>query len=84
MSHLKGRMPLSLTERRVILIFMDLISVNISLFVYITARPFYSRNPERVLDHPGWFILLSIIWLVWAWSFDCYESRVMHRLSLSL
>lgn len=53
--------------------------VNFSLFLYTTIKPYHKGHTKYLLNHPEWFVLLSFFWIVWSWSFDCYEPRVMHR-----
>jgi exopolysaccharide biosynthesis polyprenyl glycosylphosphotransferase len=69
------RPRISISERRLLLGVVDLVIVNLVL-AFVMSR----RMPEASLwtipgQHPGWFIVLSVVWLTIASLFDAYNLR---------
>lgn len=75
------RLPLRFSERRLLLVFSDLFAMNGALIVSLALRPEYRLGWRLMIEHPSWFILLSILWLFIAFAFDVYDLRVAGRFS---
>lgn len=78
------RLPLHFSERRFLLIVLDLLAVNGALILALGLRS--GRTVELALlgEHPWWFMILSGVWLGVASAFDAYESRVSGKLETSV
>jgi len=77
------RLPLPFSERRLVLMALDLLAMNGALLLALALRPGYGLEGTLVLRHPFWFLLLSLLWLLIAHTFDAYEPRVAGRFSSS-
>ena len=77
------RLPLPFPERRLVLMALDLLAMNGALLLALALRPGYGLEGTLVLRHPFWFLLLSLLWLLIAHTFDAYEPRVAGRFSSS-
>jgi lipopolysaccharide/colanic/teichoic acid biosynthesis glycosyltransferase len=77
------RLPLPFPERRLVLMALDLLAVNGALLLALALRPGYVLDGTVVLQHPLWFLLLSLLWLLIAHTFDAYDPRVVGRFSSS-
>jgi len=75
--------PLPFPERRLVLMALDLLAMNGALFLAMALRPGYGLDGTLVLRHPFWFLLLSLLWLLIAQTFDAYDLRVAGRFSSS-
>jgi exopolysaccharide biosynthesis polyprenyl glycosylphosphotransferase len=75
--------PLPFSERRLVLMALDLLAVNGALLLALALRPGYGLDGTLVLRHPFWFLLLSLLWLLIAQTFDAYDLRVAGRFSSS-
>jgi len=75
--------PLPFSERRLVLMALDLLAMNGALFLAMALRPGYGLDGTLVLRHPFWFLLLSLLWLLIAQTFDAYNLRVAGRFSSS-
>lgn len=75
------RIPLKSSERRVLLVILDLLAINTALFFALSLRPEYKMSLEIALKNPYWFILLSLLWLPVAHTFDAYDLRTSGRFS---
>jgi lipopolysaccharide/colanic/teichoic acid biosynthesis glycosyltransferase len=75
--------PLPFSERRLVLMMLDLLAVNGALLLALALRPGYGLDGTLVLRHPFWFLLLSLLWLLIAQTFDAYNLRVAGRFSSS-
>jgi exopolysaccharide biosynthesis polyprenyl glycosylphosphotransferase len=67
------RFRLSFSERKLLLLFMDLLLINGALLTFLALRSNYlftSASPWLPLT---WFLLLSIVWLVIALLWDVYD-----------
>jgi FlaA1/EpsC-like NDP-sugar epimerase len=72
---------------------LDLLAVNGALLLALALwnrsstglalRPGYGLDGTLVLRHPLWFLLLSLLWLLIAHTFDAYDPRVAGRFSSS-
>lgn len=80
----QGRLVLHLSERRTLVVAVDLLALNAALCLALSRR-FVSSDGLRWLgDRPEWFLLLSGLWLLVARGLDAYEARTLCRLSSSL
>jgi hypothetical protein len=79
----RGLSPFPLSERRLVLMALDLLAVNGALLLALALRPGYGLDGTLVLQHPLWFLLLSLLWLLIAHTFDAYDPRVAGRFSSS-
>jgi len=75
------RLPMRLSERRLLLSLLDLLALNGALVVALLLRAEFRRDLGWLLDRPLWFFLLSLLWLPLAWAFDVYDLRVAGRFS---
>ncbi len=75
----RGLFPLPFSERRLVLQVLDLLAVNGALLLALALRPGYSLDGGLVLQHPLWFLVLSLLWLLIAQAFDAYDLRVAGR-----
>lgn len=71
-------------ERRFFLIAFDLIAMNAALAVSLALRSPFSTHIDWIFHHPFWFLILSFLWLLWAWSFEAYNIKIMHHFALSV
>jgi exopolysaccharide biosynthesis polyprenyl glycosylphosphotransferase len=77
------RLPLNVIERRLLLVIVDLLAVNAALLLALVIRALRAdEGPslDALTAHPGWFVILSGLWLVVAHAFDAYEPQVAGRL----
>jgi exopolysaccharide biosynthesis polyprenyl glycosylphosphotransferase len=73
------RLPLHISERRLLLIGLDLLAVNSALLLALALRPEHNLDWRLVIEHPLWFLLLSMLWLSLAYAFDAYDLWVASR-----
>lgn len=71
----KSRWSLRFSERRFLLLIVDLLILNVSLYLSLLIQgrlgtPIYSEF--RILS---WFALISLLWFIFATIFDCYDLR---------
>jgi exopolysaccharide biosynthesis polyprenyl glycosylphosphotransferase len=74
------RLPMRFSERRLLLIGLDLLAVNGALLLSLALRGRYDLDPALIIEHPLWFLLLSVLWFPLAWAFDGYDLQVAGRL----
>jgi exopolysaccharide biosynthesis polyprenyl glycosylphosphotransferase len=77
------RLPLNVIERRLLLVIVDLLAVNGALLLALAIRALRADegpSMDALTTHPGWFVILSGLWLVVAHAFDAYEPQVAGRL----
>ncbi len=79
----RAALPLAFGERRLLLIIIDLVAVNLALLLALATRPKYDFGWSLVAEHPLWFLLLSAIWLPLAYALDAYDRRTTARLAAS-
>jgi len=63
---------------------LDLIALFAALTLAQGARLHFRSDWTLVLRQPTWFVVLALIWLVMAPTFDAYEPRVAARLGASV
>jgi exopolysaccharide biosynthesis polyprenyl glycosylphosphotransferase len=61
------------SERRVLLMSMDVLLVNAALFVAVLCDTDLLSSWEALLAFAKWFVALSLVWLAAAQFFDCYN-----------
>jgi FlaA1/EpsC-like NDP-sugar epimerase len=76
-----SRLPMRISERRLILMGLDLVAVVGALLVALALRPAYRLEPQLILQHPLWFLLLGVLWFLLADAFDAYDLEVSGRFS---
>ncbi|MBC7232381.1 MAG: sugar transferase [Chloroflexi bacterium] len=76
-------LSLSSPDRRAFLLAVDLLALNAGLAVSLAFRKQYELNAQLLLRYPLWFILLSLLWLLWARAFDAYDLRLAGRFGSS-
>ena len=72
------------SERKILLGALDLLAVNGALLLVAWLRLAEPLSWRAVLSHPHWFILLSLLWLLFASAFDAYDLTAASRLPVSL
>jgi exopolysaccharide biosynthesis polyprenyl glycosylphosphotransferase len=78
------RVPLRISERRVLLGLLDLMGLNGALFLVLWLRMDQPFSIRVALAHPLWFALLSVLWLLIARAFDAYDLKNASRFSTSV
>ena len=74
------QMPLRFSERRLLLVGIDLLAINCGLLLAIGLRPEYGLSLRLIIENPLWFLLINILWLPIAFAFDVYDLRVAGEL----
>jgi exopolysaccharide biosynthesis polyprenyl glycosylphosphotransferase len=64
---------LTASERRVTLMAVDVVILNVALLVALVLRYNYRFSLATVGQAPVYFLLLTALWVVWASFFDCYD-----------
>ncbi|MCM8782447.1 MAG: hypothetical protein NC828_05290, partial [Candidatus Omnitrophica bacterium] len=57
-------LPLRDRERQAIILILDLIGINVALFLSLSIRPEYGLNLDLLTKAPHWFLFFSFIWIV--------------------
>lgn len=61
------------SERRLILAVIDGLVLNVALLAALVLREDFSISRAFIYQNPLYFVLLTVLWVVWAAFFDCYE-----------
>jgi len=69
-------LPLRISERRLLLILLDLFALNGALLISLSFRKEYQLSWELLWQNPQWFLLLSVLWIFIAFAFDAYDLRI--------
>lgn len=81
------RLPFQISERRALLILMDLLLVNgavlAALWLWTLRDPRRTFSPEFVLAQVHWFLILTALWLFLAFLNSFYNLRLADYLHLS-
>jgi len=77
-------LPLRFSERRLLLILLDLFALNGALLISLSFRKEHQLSWELLWQNPQWFLLLSVLWLFIAFAFDTYDLRVAGRILTTL
>lgn len=64
---------LHVSERRLLLTVIDLLLLNVILFLTVTMRAMYSITLAEVWERLPWFLVLSTFWLIMAQLLDVYD-----------
>lgn len=64
---------LRVSERRLLLLGVDLLLVNAALAVTVLWRTDLLRDPADLLPYAKWFVTLSLIWVLAAFVLDAYD-----------
>jgi exopolysaccharide biosynthesis polyprenyl glycosylphosphotransferase len=64
---------LTTSERRLLLGLFDLLFVNGALFAILVLRHGYSLSWATLVQVPPYFLLLTVLWMIWAVFFECYD-----------
>ena len=67
------RLRLTTSERRLMLMVVDVLVLNSALLVALVLRYGYRFSWATLFQAPIYFVLLTVLWLVWASFFDCYD-----------
>ena len=67
------RLSLTSSERRLVLGAADLLIVNGVLLAVLALRLDYRLSLDTLSQVPVYFVLLTVVWAVWASFFDCYD-----------
>ena len=79
------RLPLRVSERRLLLTGLDLLAMNVALLLALGLRPRCDLwDWSLFLEHPLWFLLLSGLWLPLAHASDAYDLKVASRFSTTV
>lgn len=70
---MQSLLRLRVTERKLLLYLMDLLIINAALIVALVLRSNFTLRLATILETAKWFITLSIIWLLTATFYDCYD-----------
>ncbi|MCL7455006.1 MAG: sugar transferase [Anaerolineae bacterium] len=62
-----------MSERRLLLAVVDVLLLNAALFVVLSLRGTVAFSPSILSEAPEYFILLTVLWGIWASFFDCYS-----------
>lgn len=74
-------MVLPESERRVLLILLDLMALYTALVIALGLRPGQQIQFDLIVDRPDWILILVAIWFPVAFTFDAYDMRVVRRFS---
>jgi exopolysaccharide biosynthesis polyprenyl glycosylphosphotransferase len=66
-------LQITTSERRLMLAAVDVVVINTALLVALALRYDYVLSWRTLTQAPVYFVLLTIVWLVWAVFFDCYD-----------
>jgi exopolysaccharide biosynthesis polyprenyl glycosylphosphotransferase len=74
------RQTLHVSERKVLLAFVDLLCLNLALLAVLHHRLGFPFGVVTVVNRPGWFVLFSLTWVVAAVLTEAYDLRTAARL----
>lgn len=74
---------LNVSERRVLVWAIDIVVLNLSLLAALVSRYGYTFSLQTVAEAPHYFLVLSLLWMLWASFFDCYDPPRMAYASQS-
>lgn len=81
------RLPLNIAEWRLLLMGLDVLAVVGALLLALAIRALRVQEEpsmDVLVQHPGWFVIMSGLWLAMGHVFDAYEPRVAGRLDTSV
>jgi exopolysaccharide biosynthesis polyprenyl glycosylphosphotransferase len=68
-----ARLRLTAAERRWLLRSVDVLILNLDLLLILAVRYDYGFSLSTLFQVPLYFLLLTVLWFVWAAFFDCYD-----------
>ncbi len=74
-----ARLPMCLSERRLLLLLLDLLALNGALLLALALRPAYPLTLALIGQNPLWFLLLSALWPPLAWALDAYDVHLVSQ-----
>ncbi len=77
------RLHLTTSERRLTLVVTDVLVLNGALLVALVLRYDYRLSWATIAEAPIYFVLLTVLWLIWASFFDCYDLALTAKASQS-
>ena len=80
----RTRFPLQISQRKILLIFVDLTLLNLSLLLGLYLKEDIPFSITTLAMLPIWFVTLSIMWLIIASANDNYEVKQAAKLSTSI
>ena len=66
-------MGLTVTERKVLLLIIDLLLVNATLLLAVSCWTEFTLSWETLLAYGKWFVTLVVVWIFFAVAFDLYD-----------
>ena len=78
------RLPLRISERKVLLRLLDVLMLNSSLLLIAWLRLGMSLSWKTILARPQWFVLLTSLWLLLTPVFDAYSLKKASSLRESI
>lgn len=78
------RFPFRLSERRLLLIFLDLLALNYALVISLAVRSDYQLSWRLISQNSLWFVLLSLLWLFIGSAFDIFDLKIASRFSTTI
>jgi len=74
------KLPLQISERKALLVFIDLLLINaatlFALWLWTRRDPWRSLSQDFVLSQAHWFLFLTALWLLLASVNDFYELKI--------
>ncbi|NLE77664.1 MAG: sugar transferase [Chloroflexi bacterium] len=67
------KLHLTPSERRLILVATDVAVISLGLLAALALRGMSPFSPQTLLEAPRYFLLLSLVWAIWATFFECYD-----------
>ena len=81
------KLPLRISERKTLLVFIDLLLVNgatlLALWLWTRRDPWRSLSQDFVLSQAHWFLFLTALWLLLASVNDFYELKTAANFAAS-
>lgn len=64
---------LTIGERRLLLTILDILALNAALLAILVTFHGFTLSWSTLIQQPQYFIIITIVWAVWATFFDCYD-----------
>jgi exopolysaccharide biosynthesis polyprenyl glycosylphosphotransferase len=77
------KLRLTISERRVMLVLVDILMINLALLATLILRSELFLTWENILNQAHYYLVLTVVWVVWALFFDCYDLPRSAKASLS-
>lgn len=75
-----NRLALPFSERRAVLMTLDLVALSVALVLTLYVRPDIELAWHALVERPWWFVLLGLVWLPLAFAVDAYDLQVARRM----